>query len=148
MKPHTRLLLALVSVFSLSALSPVWASAAPGGAADLIADGMRLLEQGKLEPAQKAFEAAVRADPRSVDATMKLAGVNIAQNNFTAAIALYKRAIALNPNNAKAFIGMGIAYLHSGDKSMSRALFEEALRLEPGRKDQLAPIMAKLSVSD
>ncbi len=132
---------ALISV--LGFLSPAWASAAPG-ASDLIADGTHLLEQGKVEAARKAYEAAVKADPRSVDAIMKLAGLNIAQDNFTAAITLYKQAIAINPNNAKAFIGMGIAYLHGGDKSMSRALFEEALRIEPNRKEQLAPIMAML----
>lgn len=144
MKRPTYPLPVLICVFSLSFLSPVWASTPPPSATDLIANGTRLLEQGKLEPAQQAFAAAVKADPRSVDAHMKLAGVNLVQNNFTAAIALYKQAIALNPNNARAFIGMGIAYLHSGDKSMSRALFEEALRLEPKRREQLAPILAKL----
>jgi tetratricopeptide (TPR) repeat protein len=140
MTPLTRMSLALLCALSLTTA----VAAAPDSAAALIAKGSRLLEQGKLEPARKAFAAAVKVDPRSVDARMKLAGVNIAQNDFTAAIPLYKQAIALNPNNAKAFIGMGIAYLHSGDNSMSRALFEEAMRLEPQRKEQLAPILAHL----
>lgn len=144
MKPLTRLSVALLCALSLNTAI----AAVPNSATDLIADGTRLLEQGKLEPAQKAFEAAVKVDPRSVAAYMKLAGVNIAQNKFNAAIAIYKQAIALDPNNAKAFIGLGIAYLHSGDKPLTRAALEEALRLEPGRKDQLAPIMAKLSASD
>lgn len=139
MKRLTRL--SLVALFCALSLNAV---AAPNGAAELIANGTRLLEQGKLEPAQKAFEAAVKADPRSVDANMKLAGVNIAQNNFGAAIGIYKQVIGLDPNNAKAFIGLGIAYLHSGDKSLTRAALQEALRIEPKRKDQLAPVMAML----
>jgi Tfp pilus assembly protein PilF len=140
MKPPIRLLLVMVCALSLNTA----VAAVPADATALLARGERLLQQGKLEPARKALEGAVKADPRSLDACMKLAGVNIALNNFSAAIPLYKQAIALNPNNARAFIGMGIAYLHSGDKSMSRALFEEAIRIEPRRKQQLEPILAQL----
>ena len=143
MTPYTRLLFVLLCVLSLNATA-----VASNSAVELIADGTRLLEQGKLEPARTAFEAAAKADPRSVAAYMKLAGVNIAQNNFSAAIAIYKQAIGLDPNNAKAFIGLGIAYLHSGDKSLTRAALEEAMRLEPGRKTQLAPIIATLNSPD
>ena len=143
MTPYTRLLFVLLCVLSLNATA-----VASNSAVELIADGTRLLEQGKLEPARTAFEAAAKADPRSVAAYMKLAGVNIAQNNFSAAISIYKHVIGLDPNNAKAFIGLGIAYLHSGDKSLTRAALEEAMRLEPGRKTQLAPIIATLNAPD
>ena len=143
MTPYTRLLFVLLCVLSLNATA-----VASNSAVELIADGTRLLEQGKLEPARTAFEAAAKADPRSVAAYMKLGGVNIAQNNFSAAIAIYKHAIGLDPNNAKAFIGLGIAYLHSGDKSLTRAALEEAIRLEPARNTLLAPIIAKLNAPD
>jgi Tfp pilus assembly protein PilF len=123
-----------------------WATTT-GNAESLLASGTKLLEQGKLEPAQKAYEAAVKAAPRSVDANMKLAGVYIAQNNFTAATRIYQQVIGLDPTNAKAFIGLGIAYLHSGDKALTRAALEEALRLEPQRKDQLTPILSMLDES-
>ncbi len=140
MKPG---LFPLLALFCTLGLQPALA-ATPDNATELIARGTLLLQQGKLEPAQQAFVAALKADPRSVDAHMRLAGVNIAQNNFTAAIALYQQAIALDPNNAKAFIGMGIAYLHGGEKSLTHAAFEEAMRLEPGRRAQLVPILAKI----
>jgi Flp pilus assembly protein TadD len=78
---------------------------------------------------------------------MKLAGVYIAQNNFTAATRTYQQVIGLDPTNAKAFIGLGIAYLHSGDKALTRAALEEALRLEPQRKEQLTPILSQLDES-
>lgn len=124
-------------------LGTAWAES-PSGSAELISKADKLLEQGKLESAQKGYETAIKADPRSVDAHMKLAGVQIAQNNFGAAIMTYKDTIGLDPTNSKAFIGLGIAYLHSGDKSLTRAALQEALRLEPSRKAQLAPIMAML----
>lgn len=120
------------------------ANAAPADALERIAVGRQLLEQGQLQPARTAFEAATLADPRSVDAHIRLAGVHIAMNDFVAAIGVYKQAIGLDPHNAKAFIGLGIAYLHSGDKSLTRAALQEALRIEPSRSAQLAPILAQL----
>jgi Tfp pilus assembly protein PilF len=143
MAPCARLLLAL-----LCALSLAGAAAAADSAADLIARGMSLLEQGKLEPAREAFAAATRADPTSVEAHMRLAGACIAQNDFAAAIPVYRQAIGLDPNNAKAFIGLGIAYLHGGNKSLARAALEEAIRLEPGRETQLASVIATLNSPD
>lgn len=143
MASYARLLFALLCVLNLNVTA-----VASDGATELIAAGTRLLEQGKLEPAREALEAATKADPYSVAAYMKLGGVNIAQNNFSAAISAYKHAIGLDPNNAKAFIGLGIAYLHSGNKSLTRAALEEAMRLEPGRKTQLAPIIARLNLPD
>lgn len=143
MVSYARLIFALLCVLSINATA-----VASDSAAELIANGTRLLEQGKLEPAREAFEAATKAGPRSVEAHMKLAGVNITQNNFSAAIAIYRQAIGLDPNNAKAFIGLGIAYLHSGNKSLTRAALEEAMRIEPGRKTQLAAIIATLNLPD
>jgi Tfp pilus assembly protein PilF len=145
MKNPTKYLCALGLAASL-VMSGSWA-ATTGNAESLMASGTKLLEQGKLEPAQKAYESAVKADPRSVEARMKLAGVFVAQNNFTAATRTYQQVIGLDPTNAKAFIGLGISYLHSGDKDLTRAALEEAIRLEPRRKEQLEPILSMLDES-
>jgi len=75
---------------------------------------------------------------------MKLAGLYIARSDYSAGTREYQRAIGLDPKNARAWIGLGIAYLHSGDKGMTRAAWEEAIRLEPARKQQLAPLIAQL----
>lgn len=75
---------------------------------------------------------------------MKLAGLLLSRNDFSASMKEYQRVIGLDSRNAKAWIGLGIAYLHSGDKSLARAVWEEALRLEPARKEQLAPLIAQL----
>jgi len=75
---------------------------------------------------------------------MRLAGAFVAQGNFSSAIGVYQQAIGLDPNNAKAFIGLGIAYLHGGNKPLARAALQEAIRLEPGRETQLAPVIAAL----
>lgn len=109
-----------------------------------IAQGKRQWEEGKLEAAQASFKAAIKADPRSVEAHMKLAGLQITHLNYSAAIETYRNAIGIDPNNAKAWMGIGMCYIHTGGREMARAAFEEAVRVEPGRKKQLEPVLAEL----
>jgi len=143
MNTLTRLLLAACLTMGLGAAN----ASGPSGAAELIGKGDKLVAQGELAKAQQSYETALKADPQSEDAHMKLAGILLAQNKFTDAIQVYKNVIGIAPTNAKAFIGLGIAYLHSGDKSLTKAALEEALRLEPSRKKQLDPILAMLDES-
>lgn len=119
-------------------------SALAESTSSLLAQAYQEWSQGHLDKAQKLYENAVKADPNSVEGHMKLAGLLLSRNNFSASIKEYQRLIGLYPKNAKAWIGLGIAYLHSGDKSLTRAAWEEALRLEPARKEQLAPLIARL----
>lgn len=122
-----------------------------GGAAYANASSDKWLEkgdsqwtQGQLDQAMKSYAEADKADPDSVKVLMKMAGLQLATQNFDSAIRTYQRAIGLDPKNAKAFIGMAIAYLHGGGYDLAKASFEEALKLEPARKDQLAPVLANL----
>lgn len=117
-------------------------------ASPLLAQAFQQWSAGHLDQAQRSYEQAIKADPRSVEAHMKLAGLYITRKDYAAGTTQYQRVIGLDPKNAKAWMGLGIAYLHSGDKSMTRAAWEEALRLEPARKQQLAPLLAKLDAPD
>jgi Tfp pilus assembly protein PilF len=119
-------------------------SAQADSTSSLLAQAYQQWSQGHLDKAQQLYESAVKADPSSVEAHMKLAGLLLSRNDFNASIKEYQRLIGLDSKNAKAWIGLGIAYLHGGDKSMTRAAWEEALRLDPSRKDQLAPLIAQL----
>ena len=96
---------------------------------------------GQLEGARLSFEQAVVADPRSVAARMKLGGFQLGARSYGAAIPTYQAAISLDPNNAKAWIGLGMAYLHTGQQDLSRAAFAEAVRIEQERKAQLAQLI-------
>jgi Flp pilus assembly protein TadD len=119
--------------------------AAGAWAADtvLIAQGSKQWEEGRLGDARKSFELAAAADPGSVEAHMKLGGLLLSSSDAAAAIPIYQRVISLDANNAKAWMGLGLAYLHAGQKELSRAAFEEAVRVEPGRKAQLAGLLDK-----
>jgi tetratricopeptide (TPR) repeat protein len=111
----------------------------------LIAKGDAQWTAGKFDDAQKTFEQAVKLYPHSVGISMKLAGFELARNDFSGSIKAYQNAIGIDPKNALAWIGLGISYLHSGSNNLSLAAFDEAVRIDPRRKEQLAPIMAKLN---
>lgn len=108
----------------------------------LLTQGDQQWSQGHPEQAIKTYEKAVNTDPKSIESHMKLAGVLLATQNFDSAIRTYQKVLGLNSNNAKAFIGMGIAYLHGGGYDLAKAAFDEAVRLEPARKSQLAEVTA------
>jgi Tfp pilus assembly protein PilF len=120
------------------------AAQAAASATTAIEQGNRLWEEGKLEEAQKRFEEAVKAEPKSINALMKLAGIQVTRLTYSNAIATYRDVLAIDPKYAKAWMGMGMCYLHSGDREMARAAFDEALKAEPGRKAQIEPVLAQL----
>jgi Tfp pilus assembly protein PilF len=144
----------LLSRFSPAVTTAALLSVLSGGtlaadsASSMISHGYQEWAAGHPDKAQELFERAVKTEPNSVEAHMKLAGLLLSSNNFGASVKEYQRVIGLDPNNAKAFIGLAISYMHSGDKSLTRAALNEALRIEPSRKQQLAPLLAQLDAEN
>lgn len=111
---------------------------------ELLSKADRLWAEGKLEPAQQSFAAAARNEPNSVPVLLRLAGFQLARQQLSECIVTYQKVINLEPKNSKAWIGMGLAYLHSSRPAQARAAFEEAIRVDPSRKENLGPVLAKL----
>jgi tetratricopeptide (TPR) repeat protein len=133
----TRFLLALlVAAGSSGALA--------GTAAEHLADADRFWAENRLDAAQAAFESAVSAEPDSIAARMRLAGFQLARQQTTACIENYHKVLSREPKNSRAWIGLGLAYLHSGRQSLARAAFEEAVGADPTRAEALAPLIARL----
>ncbi len=135
----------------ISFLTAAWlALALLGGAAQattasaLISQGEQQWKVGQLADAQKSFEAALAAEPGAVDIALKLAGLQLSNNDFAACIPAYQNAIGLDANSVRAWLGLGFAYMHTGKSSLSLAAFNEAIRLDPARKAALQPLLAKL----
>jgi tetratricopeptide (TPR) repeat protein len=142
MRPKFRrfILTGFAALMTCSAILPAQAEEASA----LIAQGDQQWAAGKLDLAQKAFEQAVGAEPRSVGAHMKLAGLQLYRQEFKACIETYQQTIGLDAKNAKAWLGLGFAYLHTGKNDLSLAAFNEAIRIDPGNQEKLAPVLAKL----
>ena len=75
---------------------------------------------------------------------MKLAGLQLSRLEFKACIDTYQRAIGLDAKNARAWLGLGFAYLHTGQNDLSLAAFNEAIRVDPSNQETLAPVLARL----
>ena len=120
------------------------ALAMAGDLQELIVSGNRYWEAGELDQAEASYRRAIEQDPRSVDAHMKLAGLQIARQRYRAGVETFQQAIGLDPDNANAFIGMAIGYLHMGDHQLAYAALEEALRIDPGKRDRVEPLMRQI----
>ena len=121
-----------------------WALAAADGVQTLIDAGNRHWEAGDLDQAAASYRSAIEQDSGSVDAHMKLAGLQIAQQEYRAGVETFQQAISLNAENANAFIGMAIGYLHLGSPQLAHAALEEALRIDPGRRERVEPLMQQI----
>ncbi|MGE5386289.1 MAG: tetratricopeptide repeat protein [Betaproteobacteria bacterium] len=119
-------------------------AAQAGPATDLLAQADKHWAEGRLEPAQKAFEAAVAAEPAATEPRLRLAGFQLSRQQMAAAIANYQRVLGTEPKNAKAWMGMGLAYLHTGKQDLALAAFDEAMRYEPRYVEKVKPLVAKL----
>lgn len=80
----------------------------------LIADAQALSESGSLEDAHAILVKAVETDPQSSHAHTRLGGVELLQRDYKSGIKRFQQAIMLDRNNADAFVGLAVAYLHLG----------------------------------
>lgn len=88
--------------------------------------------------AKEALDKAIELDPKSSPAHVAHGvGYFYLPANFGGgpdnAIKDYKRAIALDPSNADAWLWMGVALAKQGQNKPARDAFAKALQLEPGR---------------
>ena len=73
----------------------------------------------------------IEQNPESKVAHANLANLYLANNKTKKAIGAYQNAIIVDPNNAKLFAGLSIAYLHQSKYSMAKAMAEQAVELDP-----------------
>lgn len=91
-----------------------------------------------------AFEAAAKVEPVSSDVLLRLAGFQLSRQQIDKSVASYQKVIGIEPKNSKAWIGLALAYVHIGDTGPARAALEEAIRVDPSRKESLKPLLARL----
>lgn len=141
MHPSTHFTAALLV---LALLAGAAAPASAGPAADLVRQGEQEWQAGQRADAQKSLQAALAAEPQSLDIQLKLAGLQLSNNDFAACIPAYQQVISQDGGNVRAWLGLGFAYLHTGKSSLSLAAFQEAMRLDPSKKPALQALLDKL----
>lgn len=99
--------------------------------------GRLALERGDFRTAEAELRLATRGDPvlfRDVvtQAQRDLGRLALANGWYDRALAVYTRALALDPRLAGAAAGAGVAALALGDTAAARGYLEHALEIDPG----------------
>ena len=93
-----------------------------------VSNGYEALRRGDLGDARKRYDAALVADPMSLDARLGIATVEARSGNRMLAVAQYRRALELDPRNATALAGLA-----SMAEGMSPEAVESQLREDVAR---------------
>ncbi|MGE5361675.1 MAG: tetratricopeptide repeat protein [Bacteroidales bacterium] len=102
------------------------AAASPGSAEIQVAWGDLLLEKHNHEEATHCFEAAVRADSRSVDALLGLARA-ASDQDIAGALSSVRRALEVNGSSVAAHVLMADLLLDAGYDTAAREALQRAL---------------------
>ena len=93
--------------------------------------GVIFADQGRQEDAIRAYEAALKVNPRSKMVYNNLALVYERKGMFPEAEALYQKAIALDGHYVQAYNNLGQLHAKRGDFKRAIALWRKALEIKP-----------------
>jgi Tfp pilus assembly protein PilF len=94
----------------------------------LMEAGVALQAKGDLDGAVGLYESAVAIDPRNRSAFVALAQIARVQGLPGKAIALYREALVLEPNDVTAIAGQGEAMVQKGAVELAKARLTDAKR--------------------
>jgi len=83
--------------------------------------GLALVDDGKRPQARKALEKAIEINPRDVLAYCHLGYLDHMTGDLSAAMAMYKQALSIDPNSSQAHYNLGLAFAE-------QKIFNEAVR--------------------
>lgn len=103
----------------------------------LLDNGRDALEDGEIAIALVRVNDAIEQDPDNLDAYLLRAEVQIANQNYPAAIEDASRAIDLAPDDPRGYFLRGSAYFENFDDANAIADLERTLELDPNQPDAL-----------
>lgn len=106
-------------------------SAMPGNLQFILDQGISLLQQGQLAPAEAYFRQVLTAVPQQIDALQFLGVIEYQKGRFAAAAELLQRAIDLAPDAPGLHCNLGLAQQELGHPEQALASYDRALALMP-----------------
>jgi tetratricopeptide (TPR) repeat protein len=109
--------------------------------------GLGYEDQKKFPEAQKAFESALKADPKFAEAEYQLGVITEVSGNSAVASQHYERALQLEPNHVPAMTKLGKLYLEVGQYKKAQEVLLKAESLDPNNRQTeygLALVYSKL----
>jgi serine/threonine-protein kinase len=91
-----------------------------------------LTRDGKwVGPAYSACDRARQLDPASPEVNVTLGELSLRTGKAAEAVTAFRRALAVQPNNFDAMLGLARAYDANGDAARSEATYKRAIQLQP-----------------
>lgn len=106
-------------------------SAMPGNLQFILDQGISLLQQGQLAPAEVYFRQVLTAVPQHLDALQFLGVIEYQKGRFAAAAELLQSAIDLAPDAPGLHCNLGLAQQELGHPEQALASYDRALALTP-----------------
>ena len=119
--------LAMLLIFAFTFRRPPVDRAAVGGAADCARDAQDTRRRSIAD-----LERCLALDPGDVETMATLAAEYEAAHRAEEAEALYRRALGIEPHDARVHVALGRLLLTRGDAAGARREGEDALRWHPG----------------
>jgi predicted TPR repeat methyltransferase len=107
----------------------------PAPAGQLLAQAVELLRAERIEEAESALDAVLRAQPGQPDALHFLGVLRHTQGRTDEAVALIRRALAQFPDNAGAWNNLGNVLLSAGRIDEATEAYERGVQAAPGQPD-------------
>ncbi len=107
-----------------------------------IREAAAALAAGDFTRAEAELQAILQAAPADVHALNLLAIVRVQQKRVSEAEALFKQAIALQPDFAGAHAGLGLLYAQLGKDDLAIPPLQAALKLDRSREDVKAVLLS------
>jgi Tfp pilus assembly protein PilF len=93
--------------------------------------GAALQQEGRLDEAEKEYNATLRLDPNYTKACVNLGQLFVSRDKLDAAKKYYDKAIELEPKIGEAHAGRAYLLERLGEAEQARTEYENALRLSP-----------------
>jgi Tfp pilus assembly protein PilF len=93
--------------------------------------GAALQQEGRLDEAEKEYNATLRLDPNYTKACVNLGQLFVSRHKLDAAKKYYDKAIELEPKIGEAHAGRAYLLERLGEAEQARTEYENALRLSP-----------------
>ena len=89
--------------------------------------GLELFSKGKLEPAMKEYQEAIRSDAKFAEAHNNLGSAYFAAGRFEEAAAAFRRACELDADYGQAFFNLALAEIKLGHEKEANEMLDAAL---------------------
>lgn len=134
---------AFASALLFGCVAGGFAQAVPAPAANLVTirKAAELIVRGDLAGAERELQSVLAADPNDYRALNLLGVVRGEQHRNSEAEALFHTALQAKPEYAGAHVNLGLLYAQTGRDEEAVRQLQEALRLDPGRRDASAALV-------